>query len=276
MARAYIGGRGQAATKSTSFVDVEEYTIDEALETFILSKEAEGVRSRTIEEYRHYKRYLKMFLEEYQYKVNLINGLSAKIICEYIIYLKQTKKAYEGIANREKESAGLSVNTSNIRLRTLKTMCNFGFKEGIIQTNPVSNIKLVRDDEQKEVQGLNDEVLNKLLSQFDTREYAQWRDKVLILLLLDTGMRINKAVNLQVSHIDLKLLTIHIPSETAKNRKGRDVSITREVGKLLQELHMEISNYFGDCEYVFFNAYGEPFTADAFRRRLNRKNDKMG
>ncbi|MBP1080781.1 tyrosine-type recombinase/integrase [Bacillus capparidis] len=277
MARAFIGTRlnGSAQSNRTR-VGMERYTLDEALEAFIKAKEAEGVRPRTIHDYRKHIQYLKMFLKECNYDISDINELTAKVIREYIIYMKQTKMAYKGIENREKEVAGLSVNTINIRLRTLKTMCNFWFREQIIGTNPISNIKQVKDDEHTEVQGLNDEELNKLLGYFNTREYAQWRDKVLILLLLDTGMRINEAVNLKLVHIDFKLLTIHIPSEISKNRKGRDVPITREVAKLLQELHNETSNYFHECDYVFYNAYGEVFTAEAFRRRLNRIKKRIG
>ncbi|MFL0361835.1 tyrosine-type recombinase/integrase [Pseudobacillus sp. 179-B 2D1 NHS] len=276
MGRAYVSKRGRGSKKKSSVEKVENYTLNEALEIFILAKEAEGVRSRTVGEYRNHIKYLKLFLEEYKYEVNFVTDLSAKIIREYILYMKQTKKAYKGIEKREKETPGLSVNTINIRLRTLKTMCNFWFRENLLYTNPIANIKQVKDDEQKEVQGLSDEVINKLLSHYDTKEYAQWRDKVLILLLLDTGMRINEAVNLKLDHIDFKFLTIHIPSQTAKNRKGRDVPVTREVAKLLQQLHRETSGYFGECEYIFYNAYGEVFTADAFRRRLNRIKKKIG
>jgi hypothetical protein len=137
--RCSIRGQGEA----------ERYTLDEALGAFIKAKEAEGVRPRTIDDYRQYVKYLKVFLNEYGNEINDISEFTAKIIREYVIYMRQTKKAYEGINKREKEIAGLSVNTINIRLRTLKTMCNFWFKERIFKINPISNIKQVKDDEQK-------------------------------------------------------------------------------------------------------------------------------
>lgn len=279
MAKKFVGTRGQETIQKTFREEIEtleRYTLDEALEAFIRAKEAEGVRIRTIDDYRQHVKYLKVFLKESDYVVRYIDELSAKVIREYIIYMKRIKKAYKGVDKREKAVAGLSVNTINIRLRTLKTMCNFWFRELMIVTNPMSNIKQVKDDEQKEVQGLSDEELNKLLNYYDTREYAQWRDKVLILLLLDTGMRINEAVNVKIHQIDYKGLTIHIPSQIAKNRKDRDVPITREVAKLLQTLHRETCSYFADCEYIFYNAYGDIFTAEAFRRRLNRIKKKIG
>lgn len=107
------------------------------------------MRPRTIDDYRQHVKYLKVFLNEYGNEINDISEFTAKIIREYVIYMRQTKKDYEGIDRREKEIAGLSVNTINIRLRILKTMCNFWFKERIIKINPISNIKQVKDDEQK-------------------------------------------------------------------------------------------------------------------------------
>ena len=275
MKRKYVGSRGQG-TEAVAYGVVERYTLDEALELFIRAKEAEGVRARTIHDYRQHVGYFKVFLNESGYVLSDISELSAKVLRDYILYMKNTKKPYMGIDKREKQVAGLSVNTINIRLRTMKTMCNFWYKEKIIQINPIDNIKYVKDDEHNEVQGLSDDEMNRLLSCFDTKEFAQWRDKVLILLLLDTGMRINEAVNMKISHLDIKTQSIHIPSYIAKNRKGRDVPVTRAVGKLLQELKEENSGYFDESEYIFFNAYGEVFTADAFRRRLNRIKKKVG
>ncbi|ALC81924.1 MULTISPECIES: hypothetical protein [Bacillus] len=58
-------------------------------------------------------------------------------------------------------------------------------------------------------------------------------------------LSINEAVNVMLS-------PIHIPSQVSKNRKGRDVPITREVAKFLQELHREVFSNFDECEHVIY------------------------
>ncbi|WP_237458371.1 tyrosine-type recombinase/integrase [Pontibacillus yanchengensis] len=139
----------------------------------------------------------------------------------------------------------------------------------------MKNVKPVRSDQEDEVEGLSDDVVDKILRYYDERQFAEWRDKTLVLLLLDTGLRISEAVNLTIEQIDIKSLEITVPSQVAKNRKYRDVPITHQVAKRLRDLHAESQLYFGDTDRIFMNAYGEPFTDDAFRRRLNRLKKKL-
>ena len=170
---------------------------------------------------------------------------------------------------------GLSVYTINIRLRNLKTIFRFLFNEEIITKNPTSNIPLVKDDAHEEVQGLTDEEIDSILASYDDKLFAQWRDKTLVLLLLDTGLRINEAISLTAEQIDFQQNTLLVPSNIAKNRKYREIPISREISKRLKQLLDETEQYFGEGCQLFMNAYGDHFTADAFRRRLNRLKVKL-
>jgi len=80
---------------------------------------------------------------------------------------------------------------------------------------------------------------------------------------------------LTVSQIDFKDLTVTVPSKIAKNRKSREIPISREVAKRMRQLLDETQQYFGEDAQLFMNAYGEDFTDGAFRRRLNRLKRKL-
>ena len=69
--------------------------------------------------------------------------------------------------------------------------------------------------------------------------------------------------------IFIKILLI-VSSSIAKNRKHREIPISREISKSLKQLLDETEQYFGEGCQLFMNAYGDDFTADAFRKRLNR------
>jgi integrase/recombinase XerD len=251
-----------------------KYTLEEALEIFVNAKIAEGVRERTIKDYKQHIKYLKAFLVN-RFEFAYIGDLNAKMIRAYITYLREEKKSYEGIRGRERD-CGLSINTINMRLRTLRTMCRFWYLEGITAINPMENIKPIRNDQEEEVKGFSDEEINQVLNAFNERNYAEWRDKILIILLLDTGLRINEATNLTIDRVDFKLFSLSIPSSNAKNRKGREVPVSREVIKELKKLHEESLGYFGPHKEIFMNAYGEPLKADAMRRRLHRLGRRIG
>ncbi|MEC0664705.1 tyrosine-type recombinase/integrase [Priestia flexa] len=243
-------------------------TFDEALDLFVKAKEAEGVRTRTVKDYLKHIEWFKRYLSDFHPQCIYIDNLTPTIIRDYVRYMKNERRPYEGVEKRERDRKGLSINTINIRLRTLKSMCNIWHADGYIESNPMKGIKQLRNPHEDEINGFSDEEVRALLRAPSERQYAGWRDKVLMLLLLDTGLRINEAVTLQIDALDTKRRTLRVKSEIAKNGKPREVPISREVLKALTELYSESASYFGETDYIFLSAYGEPLSADTFRRRL--------
>lgn len=283
--RSFIGTRVRKVTRPVEIqrppsereVIEEEITLQQALTLFIRAKEAEGVRPRTIRDYINHIGYLTDYMTQVKGILKpLVSDLSADLIRDYIKYMMTEKRRYEGVEGRKDKTIGLSPNTINIRLRTLRTMCRFWHNEGLLQEDVMKNIKPVRLDEDDEVPGLSDAEIELLLNSFDETQFAEWRDKILCLLLLDTGLRPGEACSLTIDRVDFKMLTIYVPSQIAKNRRHREVPMSREVAKLLKELYEESLQYFGETEFIFNTAYGEPYTADAFRKRLNRRKKMLG
>jgi integrase/recombinase XerD len=252
-----------------------EYTLQEALDIFLRAKVAEGVRQRTLGEYVRHIRYLTEYLSVYHPSFNYVSDLSPSLIREYITFSKN-KRAYAGDEQREKTTT-LTVNTINIRLRTLRTMCKFWFEEDITPDNPMKNIKNLKQNAEEEVKGFSDYEVTLILNYFNERNFGEWRDKLLVLLLLDTGMRINQAISTKISNMDFKESSIFIPPEINKNSKGRHIPVSREVMRELRKLHDECIGYFGeDHETLLMNAYGEPLTGDTIRRRLYKVGTALG
>ncbi|MFJ5750456.1 tyrosine-type recombinase/integrase [Peribacillus frigoritolerans] len=279
MAKTVIKQRGKPlkerklTSKATESFTIE-YTLQEALDIFLRAKVAEGVRQRTLGEYVRHIRYLTEYLSVYHPSFKHVSDLTPALIRDYITFSKN-KKAYSGDEKREKNTT-LSLNTINIRLRTLRTMCKFWFEEGITPDNPMKNIKNLKLDAEEEVKGFSDDEVTLILNYFNERNFGEWRDKLLVLLLLDTGMRINEAISTKISNMDFKESSIFIPPEINKNRKGRHIPVSREVMRELRKLHDECIGYFGDHETLFMNAYGEPLTGDTIRRRLYKVGTALG
>ncbi|GGP13442.1 tyrosine-type recombinase/integrase [Oceanobacillus neutriphilus] len=282
--RPYIGERGapRGATATQTvpqLADDQQLSLTQALEIFVQAKRAERVRERTIKEYRLHIKYLIAYMQEEANVETTVANLTPELIRDYITYLLYDKTTYEGVQGRKNVRVGLSPTTVNIRLRTLKTMCRFWAAEGYARINAMETIKLVLMDEVEEVQGLSEGDISLILAAHDERHYAQWRDVTLIYLLLDTGLRITEATVLKITDINSIYLEVTVPSKVAKNRKYRDVPISREVLKRLLDLHRESVEYFGKeavGDRIFMNAYGEYYTADSFRKRMTRLKKRLG
>lgn len=265
--------KGKSAVKErravTSAADsFPELTFQEALELFVNAKKAEGMRPRTIHDYHKHMEWFRRFLSEFYPDVTTIQQLTVDIIRHYINYLKDERNPYAGDKTREKAVKGLSVNTINIRLRTLRAMCRFWTVEGYLPVNLMEKIKLLRTDSVDDLTGYTEKEIKALFNALDVRQYSGFRDKIIMLLLLDTGIRINELVNIKISDLDRKRLTLTVPAEIAKNRKTRTIPVSRKVMKLLFELYEENKFYFEPTEYLFLTAYGEKMFPDTFRRRL--------
>ncbi|WP_353855024.1 hypothetical protein [Bacillus sp. Bos-x628] len=122
MARKFIGERSPTAKRSVSRLTQDprpperKYSIEEALDIFVLAKEAEGMRERTIADYRSHIRYLSEFLvERHPNILGDIDGLTSEIIREYIKYLKTDRVPYKEDKHRKKSAVkGLAVSTINM------------------------------------------------------------------------------------------------------------------------------------------------------------------
>ena len=282
--RKFIGERGGKSAVTSHKpakgyrTNADSVPAEVALDTFIRAREAKGLRESTLRLHRQNFGFFATYLREAHGLQNaLLRDLTADMVRGYIIYMRKDKTLYEGVEGRNKAGEkGLSVSTVNIRLRSLRAMFRFWHAEGMIAINPMAGIGNVTDDERNEVPGLTDAEVDRLLGGLDPSRYADWRDHTLILLMLDTGLRVQEAVSLTVDRVDWRLPAVYVPSSIAKNRRNREIPVSREVAKMLRELYEETEGYFGEIDGIFYNAYGEPYTADAFRRRLSRRKAALG
>lgn len=274
MARRFLYDRKPAKNKETTKIKVNEgLTLAGAFELFIQAKKVEGVRDRTLKDYQTHWDYFNRYLDEEHPEVSELKDLTASVVRGYIDHMMNVPAPTRRDCDREK---GLAPNTIKIRLRTLTTMCNFWHDEGLLSPNPVKKIKPIRTDETEELRGLTDDEIRRILISLDERQFAQWRDKVMIIMLLDTGLRINEAVNLTEDQVDFARGVLYVPSQIAKNRNSREVPFSKQTGQLLKELIRETNDYFDTNGFIFISAYGEPMTAGTVRKRFSRYADKVG
>jgi integrase/recombinase XerD len=257
------------------YKDKNTYTLDEALESFIHGKSAEGVRERTIADYRTHWKYFKHFLDYRHYKIHYVTELTADIIRDYINYQRFEKVQYESDYDRKNHSVGLSPVTINIRIRTLKAMCHYWNQEKMIAEDIGKNIHQLKFDDDKK-RTFSDEEIVKLLNCYNLRLYDDWRDYVLIRFLCDCGARINETCHIQPEDVLFDRKSVYLSPENVKSRHGREVPLDDSILRDLKELIEENKRYFGNPQYVFLTVSGKRYQPNAFRHRLRFFKEKAG
>jgi integrase/recombinase XerD len=244
------------------------FTFEQAYEYFLSSKKAEGLRKPTFTSYHEHFNFFRKWLNEFHDEIKSIDQLNVQIVRFYIHYLREKHFNYKT------KEYGLSIQTTNARLRFLKTFYNFLTNEELVSINPPEQVKFIKEDE-RIFSPLNETEIQKLMNVPDTSQYPQFRDKCIMFLLYDTGLRIKEAISLTVDDLDLSGRRIILPAEKTKGRKTRIIPLSGLVIKMLIELITENETHF-ESRKLFLNWYGEPMAEDTFRRNLNRYVKKAG
>jgi integrase/recombinase XerD len=251
-------------------------TLDQALDLVIAGKKAEGLRERTLRDYEKMWRYFTDWLKENYEEVETVDQLTRDMFRNYISYLRYDAKRYDGhkFIDAEQQGVGLKEATINIRVRTYRAIFNHLEREGLIEVNPMDNVKELRTDIDL-TNCFTDEDVKAILAQPNQRDYVGFRDYVAMNVLLDTGMRLNEIINLRVAEIDFQTRFITLEGGRNKNRKPRLVPFSGHVSKLLLKLISENREHF-KTDRLFLSSYGENLGWNQFNKRLKYYAEKAG
>lgn len=229
-------------------------------ETFMSEKELENLRERTLVEYRTHLRYFKKYVESETDFLRNDLPLNSDIFKSYIYYMTFEKK--------------YSPFTVNLRLRTLRAYLRWLYTNRYIEENIALKIHLQKtpDDARKPLSSVE---VKKLLNACDLNTYTGFRDFTLMLLILDTGVRIGEATELKISDFDLREGLVTIRAEIAKTRVSRVLPISRRTAKALKEM-IDIAVEMDRDNYVFQGTYGGHIKEQNITLSFTRTGKKVG
>jgi len=165
--------------------------------TKFLNSRRQGISSETLE---FYKYCLKPFVESYELTPESINDFLSDLKCG------NAKHAY---------------------YRALRVFCNWTAREGYVQNNPIERIDPPKTTEPI-LPSLTANQVEHLIKTVDNM-----RDKCIISLFADSGMRLSELANIKSSNIDWQDYTITI---WGKGQKQRRAPFTERTAKLLKQV----------------------------------------
>lgn len=223
----------------------KESTMDFLAEVgkFLCYCRAKGLSEETI---AWYERKLKGFASH----VGVINpyNVDAEKIREFILD-KQGK---------------VSTDTINGYLRVLRAFFNYLVREGVLGDNPMGSVNLVKG--KKVVIGaFSQEQLMRLFRMPDKSTFKGYRDYLMMLVLLDTGLRVSELVRLNVGDVDKETGAVKV---LGKGNKERMVYLGPKVLKELKLYLFECLQK-ADAEWPLFpNQWGGRLSLRTFEDSL--------
>ena len=93
-------------------------------------------------------------------------------------------------------------------------------EEELIETNPMANVKKPQLPH-KTVKGLEPDIINRLLNSIDGKHLQTLRNKAILYMFLDTGLRLSELTNLTISDISMNKDIIRVIGKGNKERYVR-------------------------------------------------------
>ncbi len=181
-------------------------TFDDALTAFLLSREAINCKPRTLDWYRQQiGRFHEWLLEQ---SWNGSTWLQPEVLEAFLA------------AERRR---GRSDSTVRARHRGLKVFFSWLKERGYLPEEVKNPAKVVRlgKEEREEPRYARQFEVEALLTSIDPGDWLDLRDRALIMLLDQAGVRVSEAVGLLVEDVDLYKRTVHIRKGTTKTAQGR-------------------------------------------------------
>lgn len=230
----------------------------DCLEWFLTDCEVRNLRSHTIQYYTNELRAFYKLIRELRLPVDM-----------KVFNYEHIKALISHMQNSQ-----LKVTTINTRLRAIRAFFNFLEREGHITTdeNPATKLKLLKD-RKKVVETYSNKEISQLFRQPDLRTFTGIRDLTIMMLFLETGIRVNELAHVQEQNIDFEHNRLLITN--TKNYKQRFVPIQTEMQKQLKK-YLALRGHIEGHSYLFVNVDNEPLTKHTIQIMVSNYGKEIG
>lgn len=196
-------------------------------------------------------------ISERRYAVERFLGFIGDIELEEVT--RNTIKAYL-VEYKDRAKA----NTVNSNLRHIKGMFTFAVEEGIININPANYIKALKE-EKTVIRTYATSAIHEVLDNFNRMDFVSIRNKAIVILLIETGIRNSELCNIKMDDIMEGCIKIH-----GKGNKVRYVPITEAFAKSLKQYLFYRKEFLGSkvSEYLFISRLGDGMTRGALIKTI--------
>ncbi|MHC8516182.1 tyrosine-type recombinase/integrase [Sporosarcina sp. ITBMC105] len=245
--------------------------LEETLERFLYAKRLQKRSERTIKSYEGALKKYIAYCEE-----NKFDGSKHETVESYINYLSFKKTKWDDHPTSHSDVVGVSARSVNNALSVLRVFFNWVNSQGISEDNPTDRIERLKEDDTG-FEVFTDDEINLILNAPNKRTYTGFRDYVMIIVLIDTGIRLRELVSLKRGNFELKYRQLVIAADTSKSRRTRTIPLSHTTTEALQELFdlIGVDEEYTD-ELVFLTQFGDHFSGDHFAKNLKNYERRLG
>lgn len=236
--------------KGGFFVSNEQVlTLEQAIEYILEVKIEHGVSNLSLKGYRDHWKAFRLFLErEDTLYVRDVNGSHMRRFID---------------SERQRDLAQTSLNN---HIRYIRASFNILIEEGLyLEENPAHSVKLGKESKTS-IFPIPPEILTRILDQPNHSKFLEKRNYVIMLMILDNGIRPSELLQGVMSDWAENYYTVR--EEVSKTGETRILPLSMETRKHLHQ-YIRLKGDWGN-DLLFPSQSGESFNTDGFRRSLRK------
>ncbi len=207
-------------------MDAFNLDLNHLTENMVLVLQSEGKSPGTTSWYRDNLKRFANYLAD-QHCSLIVKDISVADVRDFIRYLQSGVVKWEGRPNQQE--VPLSASTVHGYVRTIKAFWSWLLREGYIDHNVMTAVRPPKVPS-KVIKTFSLEQIRLLLSTPDRSNARGFRQYLIILVLLDTGIRLSEFINLTIQQMDISQSCFRI---MGKGNKERIVPFGSQVAKVL-------------------------------------------
>lgn len=242
--------------------------LTDVLVQFMLDLEVKGRSPATLVDYRYRLGVLFRILQD-GFQVTELEEVKIAHLRQAVQYLLTNKHVNQ--RGRPCEGEAMAPSTVRAFVRVFKSFFHWCFLEELVEANPSARLASPKVP-LRVVPAFREEHIKMMLEACDISMPLGFRDYVILLLLLDTGMRIGELLGLKVADVDDRFVKVF-----GKGRREREIGIYPEVSKLLWKyIHKYRCPANQDEPILFLGKGGKPLTFIGVQNLIKRIQHRSG
>lgn len=221
----------------------------DVLKEFIFDARMRKLSERTIKGYKNNNLRFFRYIEQ-EYQIIELEETYPQAIKGYIEYLS---------------SLGRKETYINAIIKTMRTYFTYAINEGYLRKNPMDKIRLQKAPHTL-ITTFNDDEVARMIKYFKGVRFLEVRNKLIMTLLFDTGLRNSELCNLKVTDIRDTYIFVN-----GKGKKQRAVPVSPILNKQIIKYNRTRELYIKDkfayqTEYYLLSQKGRKLTVEAIER----------
>ena len=249
--------------------EIELFDLQTMKEGFLFEQDCRGNSRATIQYYDGNITRFIAYLEEQGLDTDT-SSISKEQIQKYILYLRNTKKWAK--TAHIKSGEYLVSKSIQTYIRALKAWAAWMESEGYVEEGTSVMIKLPKATKRlKEI--LSEEEIQDIMKFLEAKPENHYRDLLIIMILLECGLRLEEVTKLKLKNIDLKQNTMKVLGKGDKERiVSYGVNLQRTIFKYINQERPEPANK--RVESLFLKNDGTAITQDTVKQLFRRIKEK--